>query len=352
MAIKVSNIYYMLAYAFQSMTAGSTMSLGNEDFENLHTLFAEIILRGMNRQIKRGISRDYSPRIETLTSVRGKIDITKTINGMTHLTRQLVCEYDEFTEDILPNRVIKAAITVLLRHGDLPVKSRYGLKRIHQFLSGVKDLNRSEIRFDFLKSARMSIEYKMIVSVCRLLFENLLMTEENGEQKLRSYLPDEKMSQLYERFVREYYRYHHHELFDKESKINWDLNEDTDIANLPSMWSDTRLSHKGKTLIIDTKWYSRTMAVYFGKSSYHSSNLYQIYSYVNNFAKGTQGNVAGVLLYAKTDEPVPPDDDFPVSGNRIIVKALDLSQSFEVIRTQLDEIAGIMKSQELVEFMA
>ena len=346
MAIKVSNIYYMLAYAFNGITAGNAANLGSEDFENVHSLFSEIIQRGMNRQIKRGINRNYSTKSETLTSIRGKIDITKSINGMTHLTNQLVCEFDEFTEDILSNQIVKAAITLLLRHGDLSLKTRHGLKRILQYLSGVKDLRAAEIRFDSLKSERMSIEYKMILSVCQLLFENMLMTDENGEQKLRSYLPDEKMSQLYERFVREYYRYHHPELFDRASTIYWDLDAGVDATNLPSMRTDTRLSHRGKLLIIDTKWYSKTMAVYFGKSSYHSANLYQIYSYVNNMARGTRGNVAGVLLYAKTDEPVPPDDDYPISGNMISIKALDLSQKFDVIKNQLEGLADYIKSAD------
>ncbi|GHV40572.1 hypothetical protein FACS189490_05960 [Clostridia bacterium] len=116
MSIKISNIYYMLAYAFQGLTAGNAAGLGGEAFDNLHSLFGSMIIRGMSRQIKRGIHRDYALKRETLSGLRGKIDIRASIGGMTHLKRQLVCEYDEFTEDTFPNRVIKAAITVLLRH--------------------------------------------------------------------------------------------------------------------------------------------------------------------------------------------------------------------------------------------
>jgi 5-methylcytosine-specific restriction enzyme subunit McrC len=179
----------------------------------------------------------------------------------------------------------------------------------------------------------------MLLSVCCLLFDGLLMTTEAGEWKLRTFLPDEKMHQLYERFVREYYRYHYPEFGAKASRVEWDLSEDSDRTYLPSMRSDTTLSYAGRTIIIDTKWYGKTMTAYFGKASYHSGNMYQIYSYVGNAAKGISGNISGILLYAKTDEPVTPDGDYTISGNKISVKSLDLTQRFEGIQMQLERIA-------------
>lgn len=109
---------------------------------------------------------------------------------------------------------------------------------------------------------RVKIEYKMLLSVCWLLFDGLLMTDENGKQKLLLLLPDEKMYRLYERFVREYYRYHHPEFHANASQIDWDLEAEADDTYLSSMQSDTTQTYRGKTLIIDMKWYARTMALY------------------------------------------------------------------------------------------
>lgn len=346
MAVKWSNIYYMLAYAFHGLTAGNVEDLGDEEFENLHSLFAEIILRGMTRQVKRGIHRDYLPRTETMSGVRGKIDITKSINGMTHFTRQLVCEYDEFTEDTLPNRIVKAAVMVLLRHGELSLSTCNGLKRLSQYLGGVTDIRPSEIRFNLLKTQRVNAEYKMLLSVCRLLFDSLLMTDENGGHKLRSFLTDERMHKLYERFVREYYRYHHPEFRAAACQIDWDLDSNIDGSYLPSMTTDTTLTYGDRSLIIDTKWYSRTISAYFSKASYHSGNMYQIYSYVSNMAKSSKGIVSGALLYARTDEPVTPDGDYVISGNKISLKTLDMSQQFEGIKAQLEVIATALKGSD------
>ena len=49
--------------------------------------------------------------------------------------------------------------------------------------------------------------------------------------------------------------------------------------------------------------------------------------------------ISGMLLYAKTDELISPDESYMMSGNRIAVRTLDLNQPFESIRFQLDSIA-------------
>ena len=71
----------------------------------------------------------------------------------------------------------------------------------------------------------------------------------------------------------------------------------------------------------------------------HSGNVYQIFTYVKNQDKDNTGNVAGILLYAKTDEPITPDCMFNMGGNQIGAKTLDLNVDFKVIAAQLDKIA-------------
>ena len=45
-----------------------------------------------------------------------------------------------------------------------------------------------------------------------------------------------------------------------------------------------------------------------------------------------------MLLYAKTDEDLVPDNVYQMSGNRISVKTLDLNQEFSEIQNQLNKI--------------
>jgi len=110
------------------------------------------------------------------------------------------------------------------------------------------------------------------------------------------------------------------------------------------MKSDITLTYGNKIMIIDTKYYGRTMQKnpLFNKSSLISANLYQIFTYVKNRDKNNSGIVSGVLLYAKTDEEITPDNDYSIGGNRISVKTLDLNADWSEIKEQLNAIVELL----------
>lgn len=148
------------------------------------------------------------------------------------------------------------------------------------------------------------------------------------------------MCRLYEKFILEYYKKHFSQIRTSASQIDWALDDGIGTM-LPTMQSDIMLSSKdgNKTLIIDAKYYAHTTQVQYDVNTLHSNNLYQIFTYVKNKAvKG--GEVAGMLLYAKTDEEIYPDNEYQMSGNRITVKTLDLNCEFNKIAEQLDSIAN------------
>jgi 5-methylcytosine-specific restriction enzyme subunit McrC len=133
----------------------------------------------------------------------------------------------------------------------------------------------------------------------------------------------------------------HPKLHASADRIAWDLDQSYNgvTSFLPVMKSDITLSYKGKTLIIDTKFYGRMTQQNFDKHTIHSGNLYQIFTYVKNKDKEMSGNVQGALLYAKTEERITPDLDAKFGANKIMVKTLDLNCDFSKIKSQLDELA-------------
>jgi len=112
------------------------------------------------------------------------------------------------------------------------------------------------------------------------------------------------------------------------------------------MQTDITLKHGSKVLIIDTKYYSHVFQTntQFGTSSLISGNLYQIFTYVKNFDRQSTGNVSGLLLYAKTDDPLSPDLDCRIGGNRFSVRTLDLSADWIEITQQLRKVAAMLES--------
>ena len=100
-------------------------------------------------------------------------------------------------------------------------------------------------------------------------------------------------------FIREYYRYHYgNEVSVSASFVDWDVPEGSEgIELLPKMKTDITLQKGEKTLIIDAKYYGHTMQHHFDSNTFHSANMYQIFTYVKNFDKEQTGNISGMLLY-------------------------------------------------------
>ena len=180
----------------------------------------------------------------------------------------------------------------------------------------------------------------MLLGICRLVCEGLLQTQGNGGVRVLDVFDEQRMSRLYEKFVLEYYRREHPGLGAAASQIPWALDDGVGDM-LPTMQSDISLSSGAHTLIIDAKYYGHATQVHFGARTIHSANLYQIFTYVKNRqeALGAGHDVAGMLLYAKTDEDVQPSGSYLMSGNRIEVRTLDLGGEFAEIAATLDGIA-------------
>lgn len=63
---------------------------------------------------------------------------------------------------------------------------------------------------------------------------------------------------------------------------------------------------------------------------------------ISDWKRRKQVTISGMLLYAKTDEQIVPDNTYQMSGNQISVKTLDLNCGFDEIRDQLDKLTQIL----------
>lgn len=97
------------------------------------------------------------------------------------------------------------------------------------------------------------------------------------------------------------------------------------------MQTDLMLSREEKVLIIDAKYYEHTTRVQYGKHKLHSDNLYQIFTYVKNKEyelKDQSHEVAGMLLYARTEEKIQPDQKYKMSGKLDLCKDAGFESCF------------------------
>ncbi|MEL7659082.1 MAG: 5-methylcytosine-specific restriction endonuclease system specificity protein McrC, partial [Bacillota bacterium] len=77
--IYIRNIFHMLTYAFQVLKQSNYEDVASEEFENIQDLFAAILAKGIAQQLKQGLYREYTSKTESLSVLRGKLEINGTI---------------------------------------------------------------------------------------------------------------------------------------------------------------------------------------------------------------------------------------------------------------------------------
>lgn len=338
--IPIKNIYYMLSYSFQVLNEQGYKKIDTEKFHNVAELCASILTKGISVQLKKGLGREYIQEEDVISSIRGKIDITTSIKLRTMLKKQMVCIYDEFSVNSYMNRILKTTMTLLMS-ADISKSSKKELKKLLIYFDDVEMIDIKTIQWN-VQYNKNNKTYRMLISVCYLVVKGLLQTNADGNTKLMDFFDEQRMCRLYEKFILEYYRKEHKEIKASASQIPWQLDDEVN-AMLPIMQTDIMLSKNDKVLIIDAKYYTKTLQSQYNANTIHSGNLYQIFTYVKNkeveLTKRPH-EVAGMLLYAKTDELVLPSNEYSMSGNKIIVKTLDLDCDFSTITSQLDSIVN------------
>ena len=339
--IRVQNIYYMLAYAFQILHEQGYKDVAVEDFQNAAELLSAILCRGVTVQIKRGLGKQYLTKEEPLSSPRGKIEVSESIKTQAIRKKQLVCAFDEFSVDAYTNRIIKTTMEVLLK-ANITKGRKKELRKLLIFFDEVSTLDKHNINWN-LQYDRNNQTYRMLIAICQLVMKGLLQTNADGTTRIMDYLDEQTMPKLYEKFILGYFQREHPELKAYSPQIDWQL-DDGFKAMLPTMQSDIviRNTKAKKTLIIDAKYYSHNtqMKAPYMTHTIHSGNLYQIFTYVKNWAAEPDETVSGMLLYARTDDIIQPGNRYQMSGNQISVRTLDLHCDFTVIAAQLDDIAA------------
>ncbi len=344
--IFIKNIFHMLTYAFKALKQTNYERIAAERFEKIEDLLAAILAKGIAQQLKQGLHREYLTKAEDLATLRGKLDIHGSIKNVIEQKRRLCCEYDELSENNVFNQILKTTAILLIRHSDVSKEQRQALRKTMMFFEAVDEIDPKAIPWSSLKIQRNNRSYELLMNICYYVHLGLLQTEEAGRFRMQMF-EEEGMAKLYERFILEYFRYHHPEIRANARQIKWDLDEGNDesmIQFLPTMQTDITLEYLDRTLIIDAKYYGKTMqSRWEDKKKYHSQNMYQIFTYVKNHDFQRTGRVSGMLLYAKTNEDITPNAKMSIGGNWISVKTLDLNCEFSEICNQLDSVSLELK---------
>lgn len=195
----------MLSYAFTALRQENFEDIAKKEFDNIHNLFAAILSKGIGLQLKQGLYREYLHRTEDMAVMRGKIEMPGTVRNKVAHKQVLTCEYDELSVNNQLNQILKTTVMILLRHAHVETTYKDELKKEMLFFSNVDAIDPVSIRLAAIRFHRNNNTYQMLIGLCQLILEGMLLSTEQGAYRLASFMDEQKMFQLYERFILEYY---------------------------------------------------------------------------------------------------------------------------------------------------
>ncbi|MBU5227036.1 5-methylcytosine-specific restriction endonuclease system specificity protein McrC [Clostridium senegalense] len=334
--IPIRNIYYMLCYAWNVLEQSDDIFLGSEKFDNIYNLFARIYINGTSSLIKRGLNRYYIQEDEAVSTIKGKINISDSIKKQAFFNGRVICQYDNFSEDIKLNQIVKTTINILINSPKLETDLRNKLLKLRVYFSDIQDIRFSKAIFSTLRYNRNNNHYRMLINISQLIYQGLITNEVDNEIIFADFVRDKQMSKLYEKFVLNFFRKHLDEtIYNVHApKLKWNLDDEIseeDLSLLPEMRTDIVIENKVRNtqLIIDTKYYAQTLVSsnWTDIEKIRTGHLFQILAYVNNskFA----GDVKGMLLYPTIEKEV--NVNFPIGGKSISIRTLNLDTEWKYI---------------------
>ncbi|MFQ6803881.1 MAG: 5-methylcytosine restriction system specificity protein McrC [Lachnospiraceae bacterium] len=90
-------------------------------------------------------------------------------------------------------------------HSGISQKRKQALRKLQVYFRDVSLVDLHRVNWN-LQYHRNNQTYRMLMFLCRLVTEGLLQSPQSGARRMAHFLDDQQMYQLYERFIREYYR--------------------------------------------------------------------------------------------------------------------------------------------------
>lgn len=309
MDIPVQNLYHLLTYAWDQLDEAEQVHVAAEPADTLLDLLARVLTQGTQYILKRGLARDYLPEQELTGRLRGKLLLAESLRQQTLLTGRAWCAFDELSHDNLLNRLLKSALHHLLVARQLSEPLRQQVRALYVRLGDVALVPISDIRvYDQIPLHRHTAHYRFLMSVCRLVHEEVMLTQETGDHLFQNFTGnDKRMAALFERFVRNFYRQRQQQYKVQAEQLQWAVTADSPEARvvLPTMKTDVSLTAKDKKILLDCKYYRQALKPHYDKEKLISGHLYQLFAYVQHTQRLTPSYpVRGMLLYPVVQQPL------------------------------------------------
>ena len=339
--VTIRRLLYLALYAAGDVEIREESFLFKRD-ENptLADLLAMALGRAAGRAFRQGLWQGYRVREEALHTVRGRIMVAEQIRRRFDMPLPVEVRYDEYTEDVLANRLIKAAARLLRGMRLNASEAREGLRHIDATLENVTPVRYPPHDVPEVEFTRLNDHYKDAVAIARLILLHWFHTAhraEDGKDEVRvpGFLMD--MNKVFQQFVtrklREVMGVSEHTLRSDE--------------NIPRRTLDTGGCFG---LAPDFSWWDGNMCTFVGDIKYKnigtddqdggrrrvpSADIYQALAYATAF----DCNLPGALLVYAKGEADPVVHHVCHANKQIEVVAVDLEGDIAAINQSIKDLA-------------
>ena len=308
---------------------------GDFDFREEHAL-PDVLALSLSLQARRafsqGLLHGYRVEEQALLTLRGRVRFAEQVARRFDFPMPVELQYDEFTEDILPNQLIKAAAHRLTRTRLRSAGVRRDLGWVAGTLADVSlrefpPASVPEVAFD-----RLNEHYRGVAALSRLILRHGAFEAGRGPVRASGFLMD--MNDVFQEFLTQALR-------EEMGASPRTLQSDREVRGL-TLDHDRRV-----TLKPDLTWWDGPTCTFVGDAKYKNltarrvpnSDLYQMLSYVT--ALDLPG---GLLVYAQGEVD---DESYEVrhAGKRLEVASLDLTgtldQTLKRVRRIADQVVRL-----------
>lgn len=239
----------------------------------------------MERGLRFGVNRSYEERAEVLTSFRGRLDVGRQIARWQDRPFPTECRFVEYDEDILLNRVLKAANGRLLAAGGLDWALVRSLQHIGAELANVDDVVFPPSQVPDISFTRLNAHWEPAYRLARLILSGQTLRDETGTAIGTAFTVD--MNTLFEKFVEEVVS---HEAW----RAGWELEPQYPVrlTEKVRMRPDLVLCQGGQPLAVGDAKYVEL------EEGWPNANAYQLLAYCVAL-----GLPRGLLIYASQRAP-------------------------------------------------
>ena len=196
--LSIRRVLYLAAQAMNIVDFRDE-PFGFDESATPQNILAPAFIAAAQRAFSRGLLHGYRSVEDTLTTVRGRIDFAEQVRRRYDIPLPVEVRYDDFTEDVLINRLVKAAARRLAGLRIEEARWCRGLARIDATLANVTLIQVPHHHAPTVEFDRLNEHYRDVVELSRLILRHVALDAARDDVRASGFLMD--MNVVFQEYV-------------------------------------------------------------------------------------------------------------------------------------------------------